>query len=299
MSQYQNPYSPSARWLRGNLHAHTCCGRFMDLSESGRMYARLGYDFLAVTDHNKTCTPKQAIGWEQAAGLIVVPGEENGVTNHIIELGVHDVTPTPCQTYAQRAKALRDAGGFVMACHPQEYPHGDDNVREAGSLIHAIEIYNGLRDLRGTDESRNVALWDERLTAGERLWAAATDDFHCQYVTPGHGWVCVQTPESTPATPETPDPMTWQFIVEQLKRGAFYASTGAVIESITLADGQLQVRGDRRVQCIKIIGPAGTTLTTATGPEMTWQPPDGLPYFRIEAHCGSKRAWSQPFFPST
>ncbi|MFA9477790.1 CehA/McbA family metallohydrolase [Phycisphaerales bacterium AB-hyl4] len=290
MSEYHSPYTPSDHWLRGNVHAHTTCGRFMDISESGRMYARLGYDFLAVTDHNKTCTPAQAGGWQQAAGLVVVPGEENGGTDHMIELGVHDVTPTPGDDYTQRAAALRDAGGFVIACHPQEYPHGDDNVRKAADVLHAIEIYNGLRELRGTDETRNVALWDELLTQGKRLFAVATDDFHCQYTSPGHGWVNVQTPADHAGE------VTWETIVEQLKQGAFYASTGPGFDKIHLSNGQLHVKVDARTKHIRVIGPGSETLTQTDDGELTWSTPKGLPFFRVEAHRGIKRAWSQPFF---
>lgn len=261
----------------------------MDISESGRMYARLGYDFVSVTDHNKTWNAQQIRGWEQAAGLIVVPGEENGATDHIVELGVHQVSPTSNQIFADRAASLRAGGGFVMACHPQEYPHGEQNLRAAASSLHAVEIYNGLRELRGTDERKNIAIWDQLLTQGERLWAAATDDFHCQYTTPGHGWVCVQAPRDD-------QPATWQVVVDQLKRGAFYASTGPSFSKITLDGAQLQVEADDLVHRVRVIGPGGRVLAENEGCRLNWTSSEGLAYFRVEADCGIKRAWTQPFF---
>ena len=289
MTPYQSPYSASTRWLRGNLHGHTCCGRFMDISESGRMYARLGYDFVSVTDHNKTWNAQQILGWEQAAGLTVVPGEENGATDHIVELGVHQVATTPSTQFADRAAALRGNGGFVMACHPQEYPHGEQNVIDGARSLHAVEIYNGLRELLGKDERKNIAIWDRLLTRGEKLWAAATDDFHCQHTTPGHGWVCVQAPA-------TDWPITWQFIVDQLKAGAFFASTGPSFHRLSLDDKLLHVEADRHVHRLRVIGPGGQTLVESDGSKLDWTAPTGLSYFRVEADCGVKRAWSQPFF---
>jgi len=288
MSDYINPYTTNGRWLRGNLHAHTCCSGLMDLAVSGQMYKWLGYDFLAVTDHNKAHGPMQIEHWARQTGLVIVPGEENGQTGHMLELGVHDVADTPSLDYADRARALREAGGFVVAAHPQEYRDGEENVRRAHEHLHAIEIYNALREGRGTDESRNVVLWDELLTAGARLWAVATDDFHFKYLGPANGWVQVQVPNDVP--------VSWPLIIEQLNKGAFYASTYPTFEQIDLQDNTLVVRADRHTRGIRVIGPGGATLTEIHEPTLTWQVPSGLAYFRIEAFAGVKCAWSQPFF---
>ncbi len=290
VNTYQNPYSSSTRWLRGNLHAHTCCSGFMDISESGPMFARLGYDFLAVTDHNQAPDEQQWSTWQEQAGLLLSPGEENGDDGHILEIGVHEVTPTPSDAFAERANALRSGGGFTIACHPQQYPEdGAENIFSAAQDLHAVEIFNGLRESIGCDESANIPLWDELLTAGNRLWACANDDFHFALISPGHGWVCVQVPEDD-------EPVTWQAIVAQLKAGAFFASTYPRFEQITLEDDALCVTGGNRVQRLHIIGPGGRTLHSQEGPTLEWQTEPGLSYFRIEAHLGIKRAWSQPFY---
>ena len=290
MSTYENPYSTSTRWLRGNLHAHTCCSGFMDIAESGPMFASLGYDFLAVTDHNQAPDEQQWRQWQQQAGLLLVPGEENGADGHMLEIGVHEVTPTPSKVFAERAAALRGGGGFVMACHPQEYPeNGAENIFSAAADLHAVEVFNGLRESIGCDETANIPLWDELLTAGKRLWACANDDFHFALITPGHGWVCVQVPEDE-------DEVTWQMVVAQLKAGAFFASTYPRFEQITLDEETLRVSAGRRAQLLRVIGPGGRTLHEQQGPQLEWQTEPDLSYFRIEAHTGVKRAWSQPFF---
>ncbi|MEM7032874.1 MAG: hypothetical protein AAF629_25215 [Chloroflexota bacterium] len=289
MTTYINPYSTSKRWLRGNLHAHTCCGRFMDISESGPMYASLGYDFLAVTDHNMAPDVDQWQTWQDQAKLLLIPGEENGQTDHILEIGVHTVTPTTDNDYANRAQALQQAGGFVIGCHPQEYAHGAQNIHQGLANLHAFEIFNGLRESRGCDEPANEQLWDEILTAGGRIWGVATDDFHCQYTTPGHGWVCVQVPETT-------EEVTWPMIVAQLKAGAFYASTYPAFEYIHLENDQLSAASDRHTKSMRVIGPGGQILYEARGTKLTWPVEADLAYFRLEAISGVKRAWSQPFF---
>ena len=289
MSGYSSPYSSSQRWLRGNLHGHTCCSGFMDVSESGPMFARLGYDFMAVTDHNKAPDEEQWRLWQEQAGLILVPGEENGEQDHILEIGVHEVTPTPSEDFVERATALRQSGGFVAACHPQEYEHGTANVSAAAEPLHAFEIYNGLRELRGRTEAANVVHWDEMLTGGKRIWGIATDDFHFAFTSPGHGWVCVQVPEE--------GDVTWTSIVDQLKAGAFFASTSPRFTEIALEGNELRVGADSFVERLQVIGPGGHRLHDVEDSSMAWKCQPGLTYFRIEAVAGVKRAWSQPFFP--
>jgi len=289
VGEYKNPYTTSRRWLKGNLHGHTCCGKFMDVSESGPMFAGLGYDFMAITDHNKAPDEAQWRVWQEQANLVLIPGEENGRLDHILELGVYDVTETPSDDFSERVRALRQAGGFVAACHPQEYEHGEDNVWAGVGDLHAFEIFNGLREGRGCDEAANVRIWDSILTSGERIWGIATDDFHCQYTTPGHGWVCVQVPEGD-------GEVTWQQIVSQLKAGAFYASTSPKFNEIVLDDDTIFASSDKWVDRICVIGPGGKALYEQAGNELTWKVENGHTYFRLEIHCGVRKAWSQPFF---
>ena len=291
MTEYISPYSSSRRWLRGNLHAHTCCSGFMDISESGPLFARFGYDFLAVTDHNMAPDEKQWRTWQEQAQLILVPGEENGATDHILEIGGHDVAQTPVDSFEGRAQALRENGGFVAACHPQQYGHGAANVRAAADQLHALEIFNGLREKRGCDEAANIALWDELLTAGARIWGIATDDFHFAFITPGHGWVCVQVAQEEKE-------VSWQTIVRQLKAGAFFATTSPAFEEIGLNGSILFVRARDPVDHLRVIGPRGHILHQVENSVMEWRTQPELTYFRVEAGCGVKRGWSQPFFPA-
>ena len=252
------------------------------------MYASLGYDFMAITDHNLAPDEAQWKTWQDQIPILLIPGEENGSTDHILELGVFAVTDTPSDDIKSRATALRDSGGFVAPCHPQEYEWGADNVRETVGIAHAFELYNGLRERRGRDETLNVDIWDEVLTAGEKLWAIATDDFHCEYASPGQGWVCVQVEEDAD--------VTWQLLVDQLKRGAFYASTSPEFDRILFDGERLSVTCDRHVHQIAIVGPGGDDLYTSDGASLEWEAEPGLMYFRVEARSGVKRAWSQSFY---
>lgn len=253
------------------------------------MFASLGYDFMAITDHNMAPDEKQWRAWQDQIPLILIPGEENGSTDHILEIGVFEVAEMPSDDIAERAQALRDAGGFVAVCHPQQYDHGAFNVHQAAGIAHAVEIFNGLREGRGCDEAANVTIWDEVLSEGKRIWGIATDDFHCQYTTPGHGWVCVQVDE-------TEEDVTWPLLVDQLKKGAFFSSTYPAFEQILFDGEMLTVTCDKFAQEILVVGPGGKVLHRVADQQMQWKAIPDLTYFRIEVHCGARRAWSQPFY---
>ena len=267
----------------------------MDASTSGQIYAELGYDFLAITDHNNAHNPEQWQEWQAKTDLLIVPGEETGNSGHILELGIQSVTRTESDFYIDRAKQLRQAGGFIVGCHPQEYPdHGEEDIRSSVEYLHGFEILNGLRESRGCDENANVKLWDQILTNGDQIWGVATDDFHCAYITPGHGWVMVQIPENTPT------PIDWQIVVEQLKKGAFYASTYPSFEKIEFHDespsNQRLIVTAKRARSLQIIGDGGIVLHKEKGNQLEWSAIPHLTYFRIEAISGIKRSWSQPFY---
>lgn len=290
MSDYCNPYTKSSRWLRGNLHTHMRSNLPMEMAVSGALYAALGYDFLAITDHDRTVDGADWRTWNNKLGIVLIPGIENaGTEPHILEIGASLPTDTAAQSYAQRALAYRQGGAFVIGAHPLEYPSGAQDIRQAVGGLHAFEIYNGLRDARGYDESINAVLWDELLSDGLQIWAVAVDDFHCEHITPGHGWVCVQIPE-------TSHRVTPQLIIDQLKIGAFYASTAPASQRIELEERILSVQASAFTRSVQIIGPGGCLLHVRQGRELRWKTPADLGYFRIEAVSGRHRAWSQPFY---
>jgi hypothetical protein len=289
MTTYKSPYlNTDFHWLRGNLHLHTCCGPYVDPAVSGEQYAQLGYHFLAITDHDRCPEDTEWERWLATVPLLLIPGVERSVPAHILNIGVTAVPDTTHGDYGEAARQLVRHGGFLVGCHPQEYSDGPDLIRSGASSLHALEIFNGLRKKRGFDEEANIALWDELLTSGERIWAVATDDFHQQYISPATGWVAVQVPHEVGT-------VTWQDLVAQLKAGAFYASTGPAFESLQWDGNILDVTASSPCSAIRVIGPEGRLLIKQHGATMRWQAPASLRYFRVEAIGDGGCAWSQPF----
>lgn len=121
--------------LKGDLHCHSICS---DGLESPALVAetaeRLGFDFLAVTDHNsyEGSVLARLHAREQGSGLIVLPGEEYSCSftpMHIVSLGGR--APLAESFYAPESwsgsafdmtkrllHAIAENGGVSVMCHP-------------------------------------------------------------------------------------------------------------------------------------------------------------------------------------
>jgi hypothetical protein len=136
-------------------------------------------------------------------------------------------------------------------------------------------------------------LWDELLSRNRRVWGIASDDFHhrSRY---GGGFIMVLAKEKSPSS-----------IIEALKAGSFYASSGILLKdieaidnrTISLAAASSRVPGTR----FRFIGKGGKVLKeeTTTKPELsvsyTLKGDEG--YVRVEAaREDGAMAWTQPFW---
>ncbi len=159
VSDYLSPYATGGRWLRGNLHAHTCCGHSMDLAESGHIYASLGYDFLAVTDHNKTHSPDQVASWQQQAAWSSCPVKRTATPITSSSLAYTSRTPAQARWRELRHRApkrLSAAADSSSAAIHRNIPTARTTSAKPRTNSMPSEIYNGLREQRGNDETRNV-----------------------------------------------------------------------------------------------------------------------------------------------
>lgn len=166
--------------------------------------------------------------------------------------------------------------------------------------LDGLEVYSGARDtdnglVEGKD-SRCLAtkLWDACLSAGLRLWGFANPD--CHYFDP-----------DLPDSPQNgfngvlAEALTREALLDPMRHGRFYASTGIQIETIETRNGLLRVRSANAMR-IRLIGRHGQRLATFAGPEAHYvaQGPEG--YIRVElegsfsplSYPSKQCAWLQP-----
>jgi hypothetical protein len=315
---------PALRWYKGNTHTHT-------LNSDGdsppdvvvRWYRENGYQFVVITDHEylTDVAPLQAL-FGATGRFLVIQGQEvtqilpdsthpdrrrQGHVNAINSSRV--VMPqggaSLAESYARNLSAIRAAGGLPQVNHPnwRWSVRLSDMVGLPDSTI--FEIRNGhpgINSLGGTDAAGNVALatealWDSLLTRGKVMFGVGTDDSH--YFTrpwdrsaprPGQAWIFVRAAELTP-----------EAIVQAMRRGDFYASTGVTLGDYRVDDKRISLTivqratGDDTRFRTEFIGRGGRVLATVHGMSASYDIRGDEGYIRARiTDSNGWGAWTQP-----
>jgi hypothetical protein len=287
-----NPYAVDGLWLRGNLHGHST---FSDGSEEFddvlADYERRGYDFLAMTDHDVFIDPAD---YTSKTSLTLIPAVEvsrNGP--HILQIDATEFIE-PDRDRQKVVSDINAQGAFAVMNHPNwgyNFNHCPHELLEEVQGYAGIEIYNGVIErLAGTPLATDR--WDMLLSKGRRVWGFSNDDSHI----PSDvelAWNVVRAPENSRAA-----------VVEALRTGSFYASTGVEITDVAVSDGALRVTTSN-AQRIRFISQHGMYRQTTEGASASFELPTdeegakGLLYIRAECYgSGGATAWTQPIFLS-
>jgi Carbohydrate family 9 binding domain-like len=269
--------------LRGNLHTHTTrSDGQVSPQEMINAYAEMGYDFLALSDHNTVSDFSQL----DDRGLLLVPANEITTTDgHLLCLGT--TASIPCEKSTQETiDSVLLAGGIPFLCHPswnKTFNHYSYEFLSSLTGYAGIEIFNGSII---EDPGSPLALdkWDRLLAAGHNLWGLATDDAHYPFQR-GRGCCIALTRDRS-----------LEALLTALRCGGFYASTGPSIQSITIEGSSVRLTAPE-AEVIRVIGESGRVLSSVPGTEITFEATDcRWPYFRIEIlAAGGGQAWTQTF----
>ncbi len=286
----ENPFECSGRWYKANLHAHTTKSDG-DISPEGSaaFYREAGYDILAITDHGYVTETSGPPGLLLLSGVELGGGRTaQGTWYHIVGLGVsaRGKLEEPKDARAQElVDLLRELGGESFIAHP--YWSGL-MAQEMASVqgCFALEVYNTGCDLE-TLRGYSMVQWDDLLSLGYALGGVAVDDGHWSKKDHGLGWTMIRAEE-----------LSSEAVLEALRRGRYYASTGPEIRDLKIVGEKVIVEtspvesialvsapelGDRR------IAPEGESIARAE-----FVLPQAR-YCRVEIidRLG-RRAWSNP-----
>lgn len=284
----QSTYSNNhAAWFKGNLHTHTSnSDGYLSPQDTIATYAAMGYHFLMLSDHD-TFTDPDAL---DPHGLTLVPGCEitaNGP--HLLHVNTRTALDPAQdrQNIINAVNALND-GGFCIMNHPnwlENFNHCDHANLAAWKGYAGIEIYNGVcRRAEGSPLATDR--WDRLLSTGRKVWGFANDDTHRDWDR-GVAWNVVQAEDAS-----------LESIVKSLRAGRFYASTGVVIDRITVEGNTLRVN-TQNAQRHYVSSLHGRVPAIVDGRDLVYVLPDDFPYPYIRVECwgnADTMAWTQPFF---
>ncbi len=217
-------------WYRGDLHAHSWHSDGRWGSDELIAYMRdRGLDFCSLTDHNTVTGLPEHLHRASDEILTLGGSEMSTFRGHMLALGVHervewrrnDGTVLPV---AEIARAIREAGGLAVICHPRNV--GDpwccgcrwEHLDMMPGNAMAVEIWNGTWNEANAE---GVRLWQRWLDEGHRIVATAGTDHHgmarhMEAAGLGRG----------AANVVHADAFTREAILEALKRGRSFVSAG-------------------------------------------------------------------------
>ena len=283
-----SPYRRKAKMFRGQLHAHTTnSDGTQSPADVIRAYKRAGYGFVAITDHNFN-TPDPRV-----PGILFIPGVENDHTC-LHENRINATTVAPGARLPQDVidQANRE-GSFVQINHPDwpgvypQNPCWSDAALLAVRDYHAVEVWNASCEAKHNRYEHRI---DHLLSNGRRTYLTAVDDCHDVR----HGY-CMTSSVNVFA-----DALTLADIMDGLKSGNFYASSGALISSVSAAGKSVAVSVPAPSD-IEFIGNGGTVMSAARATvNAAYAVRGDEKYVRVRVTRLSDRrmAWSNPIYVS-
>ena len=226
-------------WLTGNLHTHsTLSDGSWTPEEMAAHYRANGYDFLCCSDHHLFAAHDEAFA---SQGIISLNGAERtyfynaekktdllaiaaGTDCGAYENRPYESADLPLQTLIDR---MHDEGQLVIIPHPYGYRITADDIFPLKHIF-GVEVYNGDSSLCGL-MGDSTHIWDELLRRGKRVFATGGDDAHSKACACRCRTV-VKAKERSRAA-----------ILDALRVGDFYVSTGPEITDFGVEDGEVYV----------------------------------------------------------
>lgn len=298
---YINPHNKKKNQYKVQMHCHTTRsdGKWTP-EQVVKEYQRLGFDVLAITDHDSLTTEPSKDpgghsmlfirGIEESFGVKEFPER----TIHITAIGTDKYYPNPENGMLPSGQDVinehKDA--FLTIAHPTyatSNPWATIPDKDLVALhgFNAIEICNSYC-VRSGQEGNAEGKWDTVLNTGKQIWGVAVDDTHKYELDPimqGSSFCIVEA-----------DELKEKDIIKSLKAGNFYPSEGPKL-SFEGEGNTFQVITDEKAS-ITWQSSNGIIREVLHSTKDSFKIPDDIAWVRVNIRRDSdqKRAWSQPLF---
>lgn len=277
-------------WIKGCLHLHTTCSdgeltptRIYD------SYKDKGYDFIAITDHNViTNTDKKP----EKNFLVIENSIEFHLTGsylHVLGINLKSDKIEKFKDHQQIIDFILKNDGIAIIAHPNWMWVPKFNEISRLKNFHGIEIFNSavkeppINAYVGS--SFALEKWDYLLSQGYKIWGFAADDLH---IPKEHlifnGWIMVNVKT-----------LTKKDIVDSIKKGNFYCSTGVMLKDCYRDKNSYYVNSDNGEEVV-FIGENGKIIKVIDGKKGKIEINKKYKYIRCEVRSTEGIAYTQPVF---
>ncbi len=267
-------------WYRGNTHTHTTYSDGKLYPEGVvELYKNEGYNFIFITDHGNVAPIDEELLSDSS--FICISGEESESFHHLsclnIDKTINSIYPP------EIIDSTIKQGGFLIVNHPMRGNHEvyARDIWDVDEFEH-IEIVNTKSEKDGYHDDQS--LWDTLLTSGKFFYGIAADDFH-ETKHLAKGWIMVRA-----------DTLQKDSIINAIKGGDFYSSTGLYFSLIEVNDTSIKIKAPGAEQIV-FIGNNRTYLQTSNCDSAIYDIEGNEGYIRVEALDSiGQKAWTQPLF---
>lgn len=236
---------PEGNLYKANLHCHTTVsdGDFSP-AQIKDFYKSRGYHAVAFTDH-QVCRPHPELNddaFVALTGIEIAYGIRQSTSIHACGIARDPMTcldhpntiPNDIQQLNAGIRLLNERNFITTLNHPRWSGLSPADVAAIEGFTN-MEVVNGYEMvLDGYGDAS--ACYEAELRAGRKIRPLATDDNHHQSPSGGPGYEFFRgfTVLKAPA-------LTYSDLITALDTGAFYASTGPMIQNLWLEDGILHL----------------------------------------------------------
>lgn len=289
MIDFKNPFKKKGNWYKGNLHLHTTNSDGTYTPEQiCTVYKKKGYDFISITDHGKTTIIKNPV-----SSFLLIEGAELNIGDfHVVALGLKKEFNVENFSYQKIINEINKRGGYPVIAHPYWSSLSSYDLLKLKDYI-GIEIYNNTCE-KAKGKGYSTVHWDEILQKGRKILGFASDDAHhkpSEYTEDdvAGSFIMVKT-----------SGLSKRNILNSIKNGLFYSSTGPLIENIELSRNKIYVKVPPSKYIDFIASGWKGSRFSGKGKllkEVEYKIKGNEKYIRIEiTDKYGKKAWSNPIY---
>ncbi len=231
-------FNEDYNWYKGNLHTHTNkSDGLLSPDKVISLYKKAGYDFISITDHNIYNEGTEQEEFTILSGIeLHINDYKSRKALHIVGIDIDGDIDVPAQPTPQDlVDAVTEQDGLAILAHPAWSLLTHSDAMDLRDYI-GIEVFNTVSATK-SNRGNSSEFIDTIASKGCIKLLFAVDDTHFYSDDLFGGYIMVNSPS-----------LNTKDIINNIKKGNFYASQGPEIKQIIVDGNKLYVETSPVVQ---------------------------------------------------